>query len=167
MPGTRVQLIISAIGKLKRGPEADLALRYLERARVAGRAVALGDIDVRERPESRASSAAQRKAEEAAISLAGLRRASNCRVIALDESGRSLASADFAGKVRGWRDQGVATAGFLLGGPDGHDDSILARADCIIGFGKMTLPHGLARVVLMEQIYRAITIIAGHPYHRA
>jgi 23S rRNA (pseudouridine1915-N3)-methyltransferase len=87
-------------------------------------------------------------------------------VVALDEHGAEWSSVDFAGRVGGWRDDGVAELAFAIGGADGHAPELLKRAAATVAFGRMTWPHRLARVMLVEQIYRAQQIIAGHPYHR-
>jgi 23S rRNA (pseudouridine1915-N3)-methyltransferase len=85
----------------------------------------------------------------------------------LDERGRTMSSAEFAQYLGTRRDDGIKHAALLLGGPDGHAASLRSSAQLPLSLGPMTLPHGLARVVLVEQIYRAITILSGHPYHRA
>jgi 23S rRNA (pseudouridine1915-N3)-methyltransferase len=88
-------------------------------------------------------------------------------VVALDERGRDSTSAEFAARLGAWRDAGRRTAAFLIGGPDGLAGSALAAADLRLAFGRQTWPHRLVRVMLAEQLYRATTILAGHPYHRA
>lgn len=87
-------------------------------------------------------------------------------VVAVDERGRDLASRAFAARLGAWRDQAKPATAFLIGGPDGHDEALRRRADLVLAFGRMTWPHRLARVMLVEQLYRATTILAGHPYHR-
>ena len=87
-------------------------------------------------------------------------------VVVLDERGQDLTSRDLARRLEGWRDQGIQAAAFLIGGPDGHGVSIRQRADLVLALGRMTWPHRLVRVMLAEQLYRAQTILAGHPYHR-
>lgn len=87
-------------------------------------------------------------------------------VVALDERGELLDSPGFARKLGGWRDQGKGQVAFLIGGADGLHESVLARAQLVLSFGRMTWPHQLARIMLAEQLYRAETILAGHPYHR-
>jgi 23S rRNA (pseudouridine1915-N3)-methyltransferase len=88
-------------------------------------------------------------------------------LVALDEAGRNLRSAELAERLRGWRDGGRRGATFLIGGADGLPDDLLARAELRLAFGRATWPHLLVRVMLAEQLYRASTILAGHPYHRA
>ena len=90
----------------------------------------------------------------------------NAKVIVLDEKGQTLSSRQFASKLIEWRDNGARDIALLIGGADGHTDIVRKRADLILSFGKMTLPHLLMRAVLCEQLYRAYTISIGHPYHR-
>jgi len=88
------------------------------------------------------------------------------RTVVLDERGRQLGSGEFARVLERWRDDGVREARFLIGAADGHDDGLRTSADLLLGFGPMTWPHMLARVMLVEQLWRATSILAGHPYHR-
>jgi 23S rRNA (pseudouridine1915-N3)-methyltransferase len=159
-----MRLTIAAVGRLKDGPERALYERYAGRIDAAGRGSAVGPLRLVEITEGRAGSAAARIADEAGRLLARLDQASHR--IALDRAGRSLSSDAFANLVRDARDRGTSDLAFLIGGPDGHGDRVLAECRMKLSLGAMTLPHGLARVVLVEQLYRAITIIAGHPYHR-
>lgn len=159
-----MRLVVAAVGRLKDGGERDVIARYKKRIQAAGPAVALTDFDEIEMPESRAATSLVRKDDEArrllkSCSDADLR-------IALDEHGKSLSSQAFASWLGERRDSGIRTAAFLIGGPDGHGSDLLTKADLRLQLGAMTLPHGLARVVLVEQIYRALTLLAGHPYHR-
>lgn len=87
-------------------------------------------------------------------------------VVALDEVGKTLSSRAFATRIGAWRDDGQACVAFLIGGADGLDDTVRARADLILSFGRMTWPHLMVRGMLAEQLYRAQQILAGHPYHR-
>ena len=159
-----MHLLIAAVGRLKQGPERELADRYAKRISAAGAGVALGPLDMAELPESRAATAELRKADEAARLGGALARCE--AVIALDEAGKPLTSRQFAEMLRKLRDDGTPRLGFAIGGPDGHGEPLRKSAARVLSFGPMTLPHGLARVVLLEQIYRAITLISGHPYHR-
>lgn len=160
-----MRLIIGAIGKLKTGAERDLYERYVARLADISRRAALGPVKLVELPESRSANANERQADEA---LRLLQTASQAdAVIALAESGQSLSSAAFAALLQRHRDQGRQCLAFLIGGPDGHGGDVLARAQLTLSLGAMTLPHGLARVVLAEQLYRAATILVGHPYHRS
>ena len=156
---------VHAVGRLKAGPERELAERYLDRFARAGPAVGLEFAGVTETPESRAGDAAARKREEAARLRERL--AGGHALFLLDERGRNLGSGDFAGRIGALRDSGRKGLVLAIGGPDGHDPSLAAEADLILSFGAMTWPHQIARVMLAEQLYRAATILAGHPYHRA
>jgi 23S rRNA (pseudouridine1915-N3)-methyltransferase len=159
-----MHLLIAAIGRLKDGPDRALLERYAERMNAAGRSLALGPLVIRELPESRAATAAARMRDEAArLSVAAA--PADVRV-ALDTGGRQLSSEGFAAWLRTRRDAGCKSVAFLIGGADGHGTDALDPADLKLSLGPMTLPHGLARIVLAEQLYRAATIIAGHPYHR-
>lgn len=90
-----------------------------------------------------------------------------CRTVLLDERGKAMASEDFAALLGRWRDEGVRETRFMIGAADGHSDAERAGADLLLAFGPATWPHMIARAMLMEQLYRAATILAGHPYHRA
>ncbi|HXF55800.1 MAG TPA: 23S rRNA (pseudouridine(1915)-N(3))-methyltransferase RlmH [Hyphomicrobiaceae bacterium] len=159
-----MRLLITAIGRLKDGPERILYRRYAERIDRTGRGIALGPLDLVEIGESRAASAKMRADEEAQRLLDKARGAD--LLIALDERGRQLSSAAFAGLIRDARDRGVGLAAFLIGGPDGHGEAVRKEAGLMLSLGLLTLPHGLTRLVLTEQLYRAVTILSGHPYHR-
>ena len=160
-----MRLIVAAIGRLKAGPERELAERYRDRVAKAGRAVGLRDIEIVEIRESRAQEAAKRMLEEL-IALANL-IPEGAVVVALDQSGETLDSESFTGVLRGWRDAGRPAAVFCIGGADGLGPELTARADLTLAFGAATWPHQLVRIMLLEQLYRAVTILAGHPYHRA
>lgn len=159
----RVQ--VAAVGRMKQGPERELVARYLERAAAGGRALALTGFDVSESVESRAGSAGTRKTEEAAALRAACPE--GAVVIALDERGTELTSEAFAQKIAGWRDGGRTAAAFLIGGPDGLDQILTRDADLVLSFSRLTWPHQMVRIMLAEQLYRATTILSGHPYHRA
>jgi 23S rRNA (pseudouridine1915-N3)-methyltransferase len=159
-----MRLVITAVGKLKDGPERELFARYAGRISAAGKGVALGPLDLRELPEGRAQSRDARLADEAERVLA--RSSSSTVRVLLDERGKPMTSVAFANFVRTLRDHGEAEMAFLIGGADGHGESARRAAQHALSLGALTLPHGLARVVLAEQLYRAITIISGHPYHR-
>jgi 23S rRNA (pseudouridine1915-N3)-methyltransferase len=158
-----VRLLICAVGRLKAGPERDLVGRFVERLNAGGRSLALGPLDIVETDESRARRPEDRKAEEAEKLLAA---AGAALLVALDENGSSPGSEAFAAKIAGWRDAGAASLAFLIGGADGHGEAVKARAAMTLSFGRMTWPHQIVRILLAEQLYRASTIIAGHPYHR-
>ena len=160
-----MRLQIVAVGRLKDGPERQLYGRYGERIAAAGRAVALGPVDLAEISEAREPGAAARMADEATRMLAKCRDA-DVRV-ALDERGKTMSSESFAQTLQRFRDRPAGRLAFLIGGPDGHGAAVRDAADVMLSLSPMTLPHGLARIVLAEQLYRAVTILAGHPYHRA
>lgn len=159
-----MRLVIAAVGRLKDGPERELYDRYAKRLEESGRSLALGPLRLVELIESRASGAAQRKADEAQRLLQGVGEA-EVRVV-LDGQGKSLTSDGLARWIAGERDRGCRSMAFLIGGPDGHGEAALDGAHLKLSLGPMTLPHGLARIILAEQLYRATTILAGHPYHR-
>jgi 23S rRNA (pseudouridine1915-N3)-methyltransferase len=158
-----MRLSLIAVGRLKDGPERDLCARYAARIADNGRQLGFAGPDIQEIAESRARRPEDRKAEEAgAISArltAGL-------VIALDERGTGLSSEAFATRLGKARDSGQAAATMIIGGADGLDEGVRGKASLVLAFGAMTLPHQLVRVLALEQIYRALTILAGHPYHR-
>jgi 23S rRNA (pseudouridine1915-N3)-methyltransferase len=158
-----VRLGVIAVGRLKAGPERDLVARYQVRAEALGRPLGVSAIEVIEIAESRARRDADRRAEEAAAILA---RAGSSVLVAFDERGRTVTSEAFAERLGAWRDAGRPAVGFVIGGPNGLDERIRRRADLMVAFGALTLPHQLVRVLVMEQAYRALTILAGHPYHR-
>jgi 23S rRNA (pseudouridine1915-N3)-methyltransferase len=159
-----MRLIVTAVGRMKSGPDRDLAERYLDRAAKAGRSLGLKSIDIVEIAESRAARADDRMAEEAAA-LAKAAEPGAVRVV-LDEHGASLSSEDFAARLGRWRDGGRPAVCFMIGGADGLGPSARTGADLVMAFGAATWPHQLARIMLLEQLYRAVTILAGHPYHR-
>ena len=157
-------ITVAAIGKLKAGPERELIDRFLARAGGPSKTIGLTFAE-RELPESRADNVAARKNQEAAALVASV--APGAVLVALDEGGTNLDSAGFAARLAKWRDGGTPGVVFAVGGADGHGAALLARADMRLAFGAMTWPHRLARAMLAEQLYRAVTILSGHPYHRA
>jgi len=159
-----MRLIVAAVGRLKAGPERDLAARYSERIAKAGRAVGLTEIEVIEVAESRAREAERRRTEES-IALAQLLPAGAAKIL-LDERGEDLSSLAFTNRLQGWRDQGRPAAFFFIGGPDGVADNLREDPDLCLAFGAATWPHQMVRIMLLEQVYRAVTLLAGHPYHR-
>ena len=160
-----MRLLIAAIGKLKQGPERDLFAHYLGRAEAAGRKLYLSPLGVIEVAESRGATARVRIQAEAESLLAKIPSAH--KLVCLDRGGEAIDSAAFARLLAKFRDEGAEGVAFLIGGADGLSKEALAKAAKVLSLGPMTLPHGLARIVLAEQIYRAATILAGHPYHRA
>jgi len=159
-----MRIIVAAVGRLKRGPETELSERYLKRAKQTGRLLGLGAIDIIEIRESRAADAGKRMIEES-IALANI-IPQGAVVVLLDSRGESLDSATFAARLKQWRAEGRPAVVFVIGGPDGLAASLQANAALKLAFGAATWPHQMARVMLLEQIYRAATILSGHPYHR-
>ena len=154
------KLHILAVGRLRKGPELSLVSDYLDRAEKAGRNLGLSVGPVIEVEDKRGGG----MAGEAEV----LRKAvpKSAVLCVLDERGKLLDSRAFAGKIESYRDQGVSDIVFIIGGADGIDPSLRAEADMALSLGKMVWPHMLARVMLSEQIYRAVSILAGSPYHR-
>ena len=152
-----MRFTIVAVGRGGKGPEQAILAEYAARLRPP--------IELKEVEERRPLSAAERKPREAEKLLAAVPQGTH--VVALDERGKTLSSADFAAILGTWRDQGAPAVAFLIGGADGHDDAVRRRADMILNLGAMTWPHLLVRGLIAEQIYRAQCILDGHPYHRA
>lgn len=148
---------------MKNGPERDLVARYLDRATGSGKPLALTGFEVAELSESRAGSAAARKSEEARALRGAL---PDGIVVVLDERGKSIGSEAFAAQLARWRDDGRPAASFVIGGADGLDPEFVRAADLSLSFSPMVWPHQLVRIMLAEQLYRATTILSGHPYHR-
>jgi 23S rRNA (pseudouridine1915-N3)-methyltransferase len=149
---------------MKAGPERDLADRYFDRFAKAGPGIGLEWSGVAEIPESRAQTAILRKQDEGkALSAA----AQGAALILLDETGKSMGSEAFAMRLGEMRDGGARQVLFAIGGADGHDPDLRSAASLVLSFGQMTWPHQIVRVMLAEQLYRAATILTGHPYHRA
>lgn len=159
-----MRLVVAAVGRMKSGAERDLADRYLDRLEKAGRGIGLRNVEVVEIRDSRAQEVERRRLEEA-IALANVLTDGGATVV-LDEHGDNLDSAAIAGEIRAWRDSGREAATFVIGGADGLGAEIRRRADVTLSFGAATWPHQLVRVMLLEQLYRAVTILSGHPYHR-
>jgi 23S rRNA (pseudouridine1915-N3)-methyltransferase len=138
-----VKLHILAVGKIGRCPEADLVTRYLDRIN--------WPTAVTELPEHKPQFP---------------QAAPHTRTVVMDERGQALGSADFAQLLSRWRDEAVREVRFLIGGADGHDAPTRAGADLLLSFGPATWPHMLARAMLAEQLFRAVSILSNHPYHR-
>ena len=159
-----MRLVICAIGRMKAGPESELLARYVDRAARTGRQLGVSGIDIREFAESRERNMEARCIAESGALLKSL--SASARIIAMDETGRDETSLGLAGIVQDALDNGTGELAFMIGGPDGHGAELLSRANAVLRMGKMTWPHQLARVMLAEQIYRALSIRTGHPYHR-
>ena len=152
-----MHVILSAIGKLKKNtPESELINTYLKRIK--------WPVTIKEYEEKRALSGDTLKNAEADLLLSTIPE--KAKVVVLDEHGETLSSRELANKMKAWQNNGTDTIAFLIGGADGHGQKVKDRANLMLSFGRMTLPHFLMRVVLAEQIYRAQTILDGHPYHR-
>ena len=158
-----MRVTILAIGRLKRGPEAELFARYATRLKSA-RAAGITGFDTVEIPESHAGDTPQRQRDEASALAARLPE--TAFTIAFDERGERPTSQDFARMIATARDGGRDIAA-LIGGPDGLDEALRARADRVVSFGRLTMPHQIVRALVAEQVYRATTLLTGHPYHRS
>lgn len=151
-----MRVTIAAVGRERPGPTRELFEEYRRRCPWPIRLLELA-------PRT-SGPPERRRAEEAERLKAALPR--DAVLVALDESGRSLTSRAFAARIAAWQRQGRSELVFLIGGPEGLDPALLDRADLVLALGRMTWPHRLVRVLLAEQLYRAATIQAGHPYHR-
>jgi 23S rRNA (pseudouridine1915-N3)-methyltransferase len=160
-----MRIVVAAVGRLKQGPEQELSERYRKRAADAGRGVGFRGVEIVEIRESKAREMEKRMIEES-IALASV-IPDGAVTIVLDERGESLDSLGLTERIRRWRDAGRPTAVFVIGGADGLHGSLRDRADLRLAFGAATWPHQLVRIMLLEQVYRAATLLAGHPYHRA
>jgi 23S rRNA (pseudouridine1915-N3)-methyltransferase len=150
-----MRMTVAAVGRVRDGPIADLIRDYTRRLP--------WDVTFREVTEGR--DASRRKSVEAEALLAAVPE--GAALVALDEQGKAMTSGDFAAWLGERRDNGQRDIAFLIGGADGLDDSIVDRAGLKLSLGRMTWPHLMARLLLVEQLYRAHTILTGHPYHRA
>jgi 23S rRNA (pseudouridine1915-N3)-methyltransferase len=160
-----MRLLVIAVGRLKSGPERDLVERYHERFADMARKLGFRGIEVHEIAESRARDPAMRMADEAAAIMSLI--PDDAVTIALDERGKTIDSTGFAKRLGQWRDESNANVVFVIGGADGLSPELRRKMKAVFAFGTATWPHQLVRIMLMEQIYRAATILAGHPYHRA
>lgn len=151
-----MRITLLAIGRMKAGAAQDLFELYRQRLR--------WPMTVKEVEERRALPAETLKQQEGALLLDALPK--GARVVALDETGRQMTSRDFAALLGRWQDEGTQDAAFLVGGADGLSQQTLRAADVILSLGRMTWPHMLVRGLLAEQLFRAESILAGHPYHR-
>lgn len=151
-----MRIEILAVGRARAGPERDLYETY------AGRLT--WPLTLREFEEKRRLPPTELKNRESALLLDAIPQ--GAAAVVLDETGRTLSSESFADSLGKWRDDGRAAVAFVIGGADGLSGNVRDRADLLLSFGKQTWPHMLVRAMLMEQIYRAQQILAGHPYHR-
>jgi 23S rRNA (pseudouridine1915-N3)-methyltransferase len=148
-----LEIEILAGGRAKSAPEHQMALAYLTRARDTARALGFSSFAL--------SEADERKPEKIVEACAAAPF-----VVALDERGKSLSSEAFAKQLAAWRDAGEARVLFVIGGPDGLPDAVKPKARLMLAYGTQTWPHLLVRTMLSEQLFRAMTILSGHPYHR-
>jgi 23S rRNA (pseudouridine1915-N3)-methyltransferase len=160
-----MRLMVIAVGRLKDGPERELAERYAKRFDDVGRRIGLRGLELHEIPESKARDATLRIAAEAAAIAALI--PDRATVVALDERGKPLDSVAFSAEIGRRRDAASPALAFLIGGADGLSPELRRTAALALSFGAATWPHQLVRVMLLEQLYRAATILSGHPYHRA
>jgi 23S rRNA (pseudouridine1915-N3)-methyltransferase len=160
-----VRIALAAIGKLKAGPEKLLAEDYAARIPTLGKKAGITGLTIKDWSESQRPDVAQRMAEEEALLWSAVPQGGY--VIALDERGKAPTSQAFAEKLRLLADRGQNNIIFMLGGPDGHSQATREKANELLALGPMTWPHRLARIMLLEQIYRSVTILVNHPYHRA
>lgn len=151
-----MKIVIIAAGRAKGGPEAELAAEYQKRLP--------WKLDVIEIEEKRPSTPAERKTREGKKLLGAV--PPGAFVVALERTGESISSEAFASEIRKWELAGQKTVAFVIGGADGLSDEVLKTARMRLAYGPMTWPHQLARVMLLEQLYRAHAILTGHPYHK-
>jgi 23S rRNA (pseudouridine1915-N3)-methyltransferase len=159
-----MRLQVVAIGRLKAGPEKTLSLDYQARLEALGRKAGITRMTVTDFAESQGQTATQRQTEEAKLLTAAL--PPNAFTLVLDERGKTCSSEGFSQLLQRHLDQGTQDLAFLIGGPDGHGAETRKNAGQLISLGEMTWPHRLVRIMLIEQIYRAVTIMVNHPYHR-
>ncbi len=159
-----MRLVIAAVGRARNAPEEAIAEDYFERARGLGKKLGFQKIELTIVETSRENNTHARMAEEAKRLSAKVPKGSH--TIALDEKGRAMTSEAFARHLAKLRDGGQDDLVFLIGGPDGLQHAFRDAANERLAFGPQTWPHGLARVMLAEQLYRALAILSGHPYHR-
>ena len=155
-----MNLAILAVGRMKPGPEKTLFDDYATRLDRTGAGQGIGPLTLREVEARKSGMAAEAALLDRAIP-------DGARLVALDERGRAWSSTDLAERLGRWRDDGIRTTAFMIGGADGLDPALRGRADEALSLGPMVWPHMLARVMLAEQLYRAASILAGTPYHRA
>ena len=152
-----MQITIAAIGKLKKNtPEDALIQDYIKKTK--------WPVVIKEAEEKKSLNGEQLKEAESNLLLSNIPQGG--KIIVLDEKGKTPSSREFASLLGKWIDEGTQSISFLIGGANGHAEFLKEKADYKLSFGRMTLPHMLARVVLAEQIYRAKTILDGHPYHK-
>jgi|SRR5579871_4628892 len=160
-----MRILLICVGKLKAGPERELFMRYFERLKDMAPGVGVTGAEVREIPESRARRPEERRVDEEKAILAAL--PAGAVLVALDERGESLTSEEWAADIGRVRDASRPAYAVVIGGADGLSGSLRAKAGRSLSFGAVTWPHQLVRVMAGEQLYRALSILGGRPYHRA
>ncbi|MEL6360837.1 MAG: 23S rRNA (pseudouridine(1915)-N(3))-methyltransferase RlmH [Pseudomonadota bacterium] len=155
---------VAAIGKLKSGSAYELVCDYRDRIKGIGKSVGVTDFQSIDWDAPKSLDGLVRQQKEAAWLQETT--TSSIKKIVLDERGKALSTAEFSNLFGGWIDAGISESAFLIGGADGHLAETRQAADLTLSLGALTLPHLLARVILVEQIYRVCTVLAGHPYHR-
>lgn len=158
-----MKVAVGVVGRMKSGPEKLLIDRYVKRIEGLSRSVGVTGFNICEINESRASSAQTRKTEEARELTTKLGIST---IIVFDECGKAVNSRQFADTFAQIRDQGTNAISFLIGGADGIAPHLRDQSNHCYSFGAMTLPHQLVRVLVIEQLYRCMTLLTGHPYHR-
>jgi len=159
-----MKLLICAVGRARPSPERDLTNDYLSRVNAAGGPVGISGAELIEVEEKKKLPPLELKQREGELLLGAV--PAGAGLIALDERGKSLSSEEFAEFISKKRDEGAPVLACLIGGADGHGEAVRERAALTLSFGKATWPHMLVRAMAAEQLYRAVTILAGHPYHR-
>ena len=160
-----MQLGIVAIGQMRGMAEMALVENFHQRIDASGRQLGITGLSISELREKRGLTGSEKKRTENAL-IADALANRNGLVVALDETGKSITSRIFAEHMQGWLNNGHNEVTFVIGGADGLDDATRARADMLLSLGPVTWPHMLARVLLCEQIWRAISSVTRHPYHR-
>ena len=160
-----MRLVLACVGRLKAGAERELVTRYVDRARAGGRQVGFTQVDMVAIGESTARRPEDRMAEEGAALVAAF--PPDAALVMLDPRGRNLSSEAFTDWLRERRDGGSGSICLVIGGADGLSEHVRSRAGLLLAYGAATFPHQLVRVMAAEQLYRAVTILSGHPYHRA
>lgn len=151
-----MKVTVAAIGKFKNSPEREIFNSYIKRVP--------WQVELKELEAKKALAGQQLKDAEAQLLLSAIPK--NTRMIALDERGRNISSSELANLISLWQNEGTSSVAFVIGGADGLAEEVRKKADLMLSFGKLTWPHMLVRAMLAEQIYRAYSIITGHPYHR-
>ncbi len=160
-----MRIIILAIGQSRTTPEATLVQDYCTRAQRTGQAVGLTQIAVHECDKKKNTNPTTQQQDEHKV-LSDYLAGAQGLVVALDETGKNMTSRAFANQLQGWLDEAVPQVTFVLGGADGLHPDMRQRADMVLALGTMTWPHLLARALLAEQIWRGVSILTNHPYHR-